>query len=174
MTDRDAYWGAKVVTSFTDAQISALVAAARLGEPDASFLEHALRVRRDILGRRYLRVMAAVEDAQTSADGANLCFDDLAIARGYASAAETRYLVGVSDGLGKVLASFERASDGPRACLPLGSAEAGSGYRIVEIRTRLAGGARVPGSQTTKATRVHLRWRSDARRFVVVGLERDE
>ena len=69
MTERDAYWGAKIVTSFTDAQIAALIAAARLGEPDATYATHALEVRRDIIGRRYLRAMAAVEAPEVSVDG---------------------------------------------------------------------------------------------------------
>ena len=76
MTERDGYWGAKVVTSFSDAQIDALAAMARLPAPEAAYLAHALRVRRDILGRRYLRALAAVENPRMGADGATVCFDD--------------------------------------------------------------------------------------------------
>src|SRR4029079_11594816 len=64
MTDRDAYWGAKIVTAFSNERIDALVAKAELAEPDASYLRHALVVRRDIIGRRYLRTVAAVEDPE--------------------------------------------------------------------------------------------------------------
>jgi hypothetical protein len=47
----------------------------------------------------------------------------------------------------------------------------GTGYRILRIAARLDGRE---GAAVTKASRVHLRWREAERRFVVVGLERDE
>jgi hypothetical protein len=173
MTDRDAYWGAKVVTSFSGEQIAALVAAGGLFEPDASFAERALRVRRDIIGRRYLRPMAAVEAPAMSADGAAVCFTDLAIARGYATPAEARYAVSIGDGTNRVLARREQPAAGARTCLPVG-AGGGTGYRVIEVRTRLAGGPGFPAVAHGKAARIHLRWRPDEQRFVVVGLDREE
>jgi hypothetical protein len=173
MTDRDAYWGAKLVTSFSDAQIAALVATGRMGEPDTSYLEHALRVRRDSIGRRYLRAMTAVEAPETTADGDYVCFRDIAITRGYARTAEASYDVEVSDGRGAVLARFAQPSQGTETCLPLPGGVPGTGYRIVQVRTKLGeGGAR--GRGASKAARIHLRWRADEGRFVAVGLERDE
>ena len=68
MTDRDAYWGAKVVTSFTDAQLAAVAAAARLDARETTYLVRALRARRDIIGRRYLTAMTAVESPVMVAD----------------------------------------------------------------------------------------------------------
>jgi hypothetical protein len=174
MTDRDAYWGAKVVTSFTNAQIEAVMATADLPAADAAYATHAVEVRRDILGRRYLRAVAAVEEPAVSADGAQVCFQDLAIARGYAAPWEATYRVSVSDGLGKVLSEGEQRADGPRACVSLGGAGPGSGYRIVSISTRLANGAGTRDKGITKASRIHLRWRAAEGRFAVVGLERDE
>jgi hypothetical protein len=50
----------------------------------------------------------------------------------------------------------------------------GTGYRIVSLATTLDGGAGSAKRLTTKAARIHLRWREAERRFVVVGLERDE
>jgi hypothetical protein len=172
LTDRDAYWGAKLVTSFTDPQIEAIVQATHLPEPDASYLTHALKVRRDIIGRRYMRPMAAVETPQVSADGGQLCFDDAAVARGYVAPTEASYQIRVRDvasatGPAPATAWSQQASTGARTCVPFGDAGPGSGYRVVEIRTRL-------GTQVSKAARVHLRWRQEEARFVVVGLERDE
>jgi hypothetical protein len=174
LTERDGYWGAKIVTSFSNERIDALVAAAELTEPDASYLRHALAVRRDIIGRRYLRAVAAVEDPAISDDGAAVCFRDLAIERGAAAAGEVSYQVQVSDGRGGVLSQYGQSSAGPRTCLPVVSSPTGTGYREVEIRSRFAapgGGGTVT---TSKPTRVHLRWRSQAARFAVVGLERDD
>ncbi|HVU49279.1 MAG TPA: hypothetical protein VHL80_01265 [Polyangia bacterium] len=174
MTERDAYWGTKLVTAFTDAQLEAVVAAADLPPADAAYAVHALEVRRDILGRRYLRAVAAVEDPATSPTGGEVCFQDLAIARGYAHPAEARYHVEVDDGRGGRLYTGDHRPDGPTSCVPLAASDVGTGYRIVSITTTLDGGAGAPGRTATKASRVHLRWRDAERRFVVVGLERDE
>jgi len=174
MTDRDAYWGAKIVTSFTDADLDALMGEAALPSPDAEYARHALAVRRDILGRRYLRAVAAVEEPAVSADGASVCFRDLAITRGYAQPREATYQVAVSDGFDHRLLASDVSPPGPLTCVPIAAAPVGSGYRVVSVSTRLTGGAGTPDRDTTKASRIHLRWREAERRFVVVGLERDE
>ena len=174
ITAGDAYWGAKVVTAFTDAQVHAVVATARYSESDGAYVEHALRVRRDILGRRYLRAVAAIESPGMSPDGSQVCFDDLAIDRGYAGVLEARYLVEVSDGHGVRVAGYQQAAAGSHACVPIGGVGAGTGYRVVSIREQLAGGAGHPDTPIGKPARIHLRWRAGERRFVVVGLERDE
>jgi hypothetical protein len=172
MTDRDAYWGAKVVTSFSDAQLEAVIGTADLPTLEAAYALHALEVRRDILGRRYLRTMAAVESPEPSPDGGGVCFEDLAIARGYATAAEARYRIEVADGAGRRLWAGVQQPAGARTCVPIAASPPGTGYRVVAIATELeaGGGKRV----TTKTSRVHLRWREAEHRFVVVGLERDE
>jgi hypothetical protein len=131
-------------------------------------------VRRDIIGRRYLRAVAAVENPVVSTDGKSLCFDDLAIDRGYVSALEARALVDVFDGSGAPLTSFEQAAGGPRACVSIGGEAPGSGYRVVSIRERLSEPEGQGAATIGKAARVHLRWREAEHRFVVVGLERDE
>jgi hypothetical protein len=167
-TARDRYWGAKLVTSFSDDQIAAVVAQARLPAGDAAYLDYALRARRDIIGRRYLREMTAVENPNVSPDGAAVCFEDLAVARGHADPAQLRYQVDVSDGRGGHLLARQHASEGARTCVPLGRPGAGTGYRIVSL-TALAN-----GGQPARSARIHLRWRPAEDRFVVVGLERDE
>lgn len=174
LTSRDAYWGAKLVTAFTDDEIAALVATARLAQDDAEYLEGALRVRRDIIGRRYLRAVTAVEQPQLSADGATLCFEDRAIAGRYASPAEMRYRVQITDGLGHELGAFDRDPASARTCIPIGAPGPGTGYRVVALTARVAGGAGRPGVVDARTSRVHLRWRPASGRFAVVGLERDE
>ena len=52
MTDRDGYWGAKIVASFSDAQIAAAVEAAHYEDPRArDYLVRNLIVRRDKIAR---------------------------------------------------------------------------------------------------------------------------
>ena len=178
-TERDLYWGAKVVTSFSDAQLAAIAAQAGMPARDAAYLQHALQVRRDIIGRRYLRAVTAVEAPAVVDDGGgSVCFDDLAVARGFASAFEVRYRVEISDGRDRRLSGDEILATGPRTCVFLPPFAAGdpteSGYRIVQVTTHLTGGTGRPAMNTCKASRIHLRWRASERRFAVVGLERDE
>jgi hypothetical protein len=171
-TARDLYWGAKVVTSFTDAQLDALVATARLPPPEEAYLAQALRVRRDIIGQRYLRAVTALENPDVTPDGAAVCFDDLAIGRGYARREDLRYEVTVTSADGRPPRHASRRPDGARTCVPFGGAPGVGGYETIEVRTRLDG----PGTASTasRAARVHVRWRESERRFVVVGLEREE
>jgi hypothetical protein len=166
MTDRDAYWGAKLVTSFTDAQIAAVVAAANLDERDAAYVARALGVRRDIIGRRYLAGVTAVEAPAVVADGgpARVCFEDLVIARGYADPSRVRYRVRIADDRGRRLGEGTEAAQGARTCVA--APDAAGGYRVIEIGAELADGA---GTwHRAKPSRVHVASGH------VVGLERDE
>jgi hypothetical protein len=169
MTDRDAYWGAKLVTSFSDEQLDAIVAEAQLPPSEASYILRSLRIRRDIIGRRYLRAVTAMESPRVAGDGAAVCFDDLAIARGYAGPGELRYQVAIADRAGRRLAAFEVLGRSPEACLPLPAAAGreSDGYRVVEVAAVFGR----DGDKTVrraKAARVHLAGTT------ILGLERDE
>lgn len=165
MTDRDAYWGAKLVTSFTDAQLAAIAEAARLDPSEGAYLVYALRARRDVIGRRYLTAVTAVESPSmvTDAGGARVCFEDLAVARGYAQAPAVRYRIDVTDDRGRRLGGMTAAAQGARSCLPV--ADAAGGYRVIAISASLESGGKW---REAKTSRIHVR---DGR---VVGLERDE
>jgi hypothetical protein len=159
MTDRDGYWGAKLVTAFTDEQIRAAVSAGRFAAADAARLERVLRARRDAIGRHWLTRLTAVEQPALSPGGTALCFRDAAIERGAARAGGVRYTVVV----GGVRSWFH--AQGPRSCPPLPALR--GDYVVVTVVSRVEGFLARP-------TRVHLAWRSGQRRFVIVGLERDE
>ena len=172
-TEADLYWGAKLVTSFTDLQLAAIVAEAGLPEPEAAALLHALRIRRDIIGKRYLRPLTAIENPTVEGHSRGVCFDDLVLARGYAQPEATRYAVVVSDGLGHRLGLGTETPppDGARICVPArADRPEPSGYRLVEVTAHYGDGAD-PRVAKAKPARIHLRWRSPERRFVVVGLE---
>jgi hypothetical protein len=166
MTDRDAYWGAKLVTSFTDAQLEAVAEAARLEPRDAAYLARALAVRRDIIGRRYLTAVTAVEAPALVADGggARVCFDDLAIARGYAAAERVRYRIRITDDRGGPVGESVAPAQGARSCLA--APDVVRGYRVIAISAERAAGGGV--WRAAKTTRIHV---SGGR---VVGLERSE
>jgi hypothetical protein len=165
MTDRDAYWGAKLVTSFSDAQLAAVAATARLDPGETAHLARALAARRDVIGRRYLTAITAVEAPAVIGDGAaaQICFDDLTIARGFVNPAHVRYVVGIADDRGRRRGGVNVAASGPRTCVP--AADVSRGYRVIAIGAeRALDGAWRPA----KVSRIHTR---DGR---VVGLDRDE
>jgi hypothetical protein len=166
MTARDAYWGAKLVTSFSDLQIAALVDAAGYQGASARELDYALRVRRDRIGERYLTPLAAVERPRVSDDGRALCFEDLALARGFLPAGTTRHQLTVRDPQGAIRHQLQAPAPAPgvEVCLPLGAA-VGARYSVASVETVVGGWRSAP-------SRVHLR--SRAGRLAVVGLERDE
>jgi hypothetical protein len=85
MTDRDGYWGAKIVASFSDAQIAAAVEAAHYEDPRArDCLVRNLIVRRDKIARHWFGRVAPLDFF--SVDDGALRFHDLAVDVGLESA----------------------------------------------------------------------------------------
>ena len=166
MTDRDAYWGAKVVTSFTDDQIRAAVAAAHYAPDTAARLVKALAIRRDRIGARYLVQMTALEEPFVDPDAQRLCFRDLAVARGYAPAGVS-YQVDVHDDGRRVFHATTAPPSRASTCLRLPAIRGAPPYREVTVRRTFA-------HHTAKAARVHVAWRGAEQKYVVVGVERDE
>jgi hypothetical protein len=84
MTDRDGYWGAKIVASFSDAQIAAAVDAAHYEDPRArDYLVQNLIVRRDKIARHWFGRVAPLDFF--SIDDGSLRFHDLAVDVGLAA-----------------------------------------------------------------------------------------
>jgi hypothetical protein len=103
MTDRDAYWGAKIVASFSDAQIRAAVDAARYEDPRArEFLVRNLIERRDKIARYWFGRVAPLDFF--AAENGAVRFHDLALDMGLTPA--RRYDVEIErGGRGHVLLS---------------------------------------------------------------------
>ena len=90
LTLRDAFWGARLVTSFTDEQIQAAVSAAEYSDPGAAAaLTRYLVERRDRIGRYWFARTNPLDSFRVA--GGRLQLADLAVARGYAAAGETSY-----------------------------------------------------------------------------------
>jgi hypothetical protein len=84
-TDRDCYWGAKIVASFSDQQIAAAVEAANYEDPRArDCLVSNLIVRRDKIARYWFGRIAPLDFF--SVEGGVLHFRDLAVDIGVARA----------------------------------------------------------------------------------------
>ncbi|MGH7550692.1 MAG: hypothetical protein ACREK3_08070 [Gemmatimonadota bacterium] len=76
LTARDGYWGAKLVMSFTDAQLFAAVEAGQYSDPEAArYILRGLRERRDMTGRYWLAQVSPLDDPRIESGA--LVFDDL-------------------------------------------------------------------------------------------------
>jgi hypothetical protein len=116
MTLRDAFWGAKIVMSFSDEDLRAIVETGRISNPEAEeHLVDILRERRDKIGRYWFdrinpldRFSIETEESPSVADGSSgasgersgeavdrslLHFDDLAVTGGLETAEGRRYTV---------------------------------------------------------------------------------
>lgn len=92
LTERDAFWGAKIVTSFSDEQISAAVSEGNFSEPKAAkYLEKFLIERRDKIGNYWFSKINPLDNFKI--ENETLHFEDLAISRGFAKSDKTNYEV---------------------------------------------------------------------------------
>ncbi len=75
-TPRDGYWGAKIVMSFTNAQLEAAVRAGQYTDPAAAaYVLQGLRERRDATGRYWFAKVSPLDRPRI--EGSTIAFDDL-------------------------------------------------------------------------------------------------
>lgn len=95
MTNRDGYWGAKIVMSFTNEQIKAAISEGQYSNSDAAeYLFKVIKERRDIVGKYWFKKMNPVDKfkLRENKDGTQeFCFVDLAVQFGLESADQTKY-----------------------------------------------------------------------------------
>ncbi len=119
-TDRDHYWGAKLVMSFTEEQIRAAVAQGQYSDPQAAeFLIRTLVERRDIVGRYWLSRVPPLDEfyLQNSASGEPaLCYTDLAVQTGLETSPGSTYECELRQN-GRVVSAVQLPRE--RACIPL-------------------------------------------------------
>ncbi|MBI4348884.1 MAG: hypothetical protein HY553_18750 [Elusimicrobia bacterium] len=88
----DAYWAAKLVTSFTDEDLGAIASVGFFPTPGArEHLVKTLALRRDACGRRWLAAKDVAPLESFWVEDGELRFTDLAVERGYATTDATRY-----------------------------------------------------------------------------------
>jgi hypothetical protein len=90
LTRRDGYWGAKVLSAFTDEDLRLIVDQGHYQNPDAAdFLVKTLAERRDEIVRYWFDQVPPLDFFTLTAEGID--FHDLAAERGYASVEQSRY-----------------------------------------------------------------------------------
>jgi hypothetical protein len=173
MTRRDAFWGAKMVMSFSDEDLRAIVETGRLSNPEAeAHLLEVLKKRRDKVGRYWFdRInpldrfsvtdssMAVVERGGATPVGSPLQFDDLAVTGDLAVAEARRYTYRFfldGEALGPV-----RSVDSSRVPLGIDGRALGT---VLDARDRTAPDDRVvrvdlrtvQGDETSSVTQVYV------------------
>jgi hypothetical protein len=190
MTDADALWAARVIARFSDADLAAIVAEARLEDDRAPpYLVRVLAARRDaILRDTFARgsPLAGFAIVRRAPDEPALCFRDLAIAAHVADPVSTYYRVRLRAGerLERELGWIDLHPDlrAPEAsCVPLvrGSVRAadvaGAGAPDDDPRRYLVAAIYSSEGPTMRATAgvvVHLVDLGAARGVHLVGIER--
>lgn len=90
LTRADGFWAAKIIASFTDEDIKAMIRAGKLtNAEDAETIFQILSERRDIIARYWFSQASPLD--QFSFKNSRLIFSDLEISRGYAPAEGTVY-----------------------------------------------------------------------------------
>jgi hypothetical protein len=99
-TLRDAYWGAKIVMSFSDEDIRAIVETAKMSDPEAkAYLIKTLIERRDKIGRYWFARMNPLDKfrfERTEKGELMLKFNDLAVDGKLNTAEESKYVYTLS------------------------------------------------------------------------------
>lgn len=99
VTPRDGFWGAKIVMSFSNEDIRALVEAGRISDPDAAdYLAETLIRRRNKIGEYWFGRMNPLDKFDVRKEGNKmlLSFSDLSVEGGLTEPTSHRYLYSVS------------------------------------------------------------------------------
>jgi hypothetical protein len=133
----DAFWGARIVSRFSDEAIRAVVAKARYSDPDvARYIGDALIERRNRIMRAWLTGVNPIVDPVLSADG-TLTFENAAVSAGVATAPVeyrlqwSRFDNATDEATG---AAVEARATEPRAAAP-GALLSGGEFLTVAIET---------------------------------------
>lgn len=90
LTDRDGFWAARIVMSFTDEQLAAAVKTGQYSDPAAEkYILDTLIKRRDKIGRYYFSRVNPLADFSMVEN--QLCFTDWAVASGLETFDQTKY-----------------------------------------------------------------------------------
>ncbi len=183
-TVRDNYWGAKLVGSFSDEQIAAVVAEGQLPVEAAQALVRILIIRRDKIVAHWYSKVAPLEnpatgfahgDAVSSSQRPRLVvsFEDLGLVAGVWQADETAYRWRFQDpASGTRAEGVEKAAPGPhqRISIELRSVPAGQPAPANDDGLATLHVAAIRPGCTEREAVIYLRWTGEHRGYDVVGL----
>lgn len=181
-TLRDAYWGAKIVTSFTDDDIDTIVQTGGFTDPRAErYVAAVLKARRDKIGRYYFSLVNPLDHFELmegSGTDLVLTFENLAVLRGYAPSPTAIYRYSVRRrvrfGVGSEVIPQQVVTQSritiPRAMSTADQPELSTDVPVarVDIQTSYD-----RGKQWSPRAIVYLRFDPMTGRFHLVGLDRE-
>ena len=171
MTLRDAYWGTKIVASFTDEDISALVSTGQLSNPNAeAYLIKTLIERRDKIVAYWFGKMNPVDrfEITMGLDAAEFRFVDLAVEAGVVNPDESSYLVDVRR---------DSEEDSQQSVItypltiklkqPSALSDKGSNYTLT-LQTR-----RGESAEWSKKVTLFIAYRKESKKYEIVAVRRE-
>jgi hypothetical protein len=144
MTERDAFWGAKILTKLSDEDIRAIVAEAKYSDPRAAdYIAKTLIERRNKIGAYWLSRIAPLDNfkLENQAGETSLAFDDLMVQAGVAASgsANYRYRLIQDRGVYELVGWTETASTKvPLPAVILDGMKPGKPY-LLQLQTRRQG-----------------------------------
>ena len=182
MTVRDGYWGAKLVGSFTDAQVRAAVRAGQLpNQFAADTLASILNYRRDRIVEYWYGRVSPIEVPEVSEEsgpgsGFKITFEDYGIRDGAWASNGTSYVWSLRHPeLGRKWEGSVVAADGHRQVLSIGP---GAGATPADPKTSADGSLALleitvsgPNRESGRSAIVYLQWDGGSQTYRVVGLE---
>ena len=177
MTLRDAFWGAKLVLSFTDKQIRAAVETGEFSDPRATdLLTQILIERRDKIGRHWLSRINPLDQFAIARNGDGipvLRFEDVEVLHGYVPSFERRYEYTVREDGRPAAVLLHRTVQDPAIPLFDFAAEGFPTNRVVVFQVTLktfGTGNRRQG----KPIHVYLARRPGESNLEIVGIKRND
>jgi len=166
----DAYWGAKIVMSFTDEEIRKIVETGKLSDKWAEeYLVQVIIKRRDKIGKYWLNQVNALDHFEV--DGNRLRFEDLGVKNGVAKPpaayAATWFRYDNEKDRKIPLRVTQEVTASPLAVPEEAAAAPVGRYFTAQVRRKVEGSTAIP-----KAVHVYLR--REAAGVKIVGIEREE
>jgi hypothetical protein len=172
MTNLDGYWGAKIVMSFTDEQLTAVVREGEYSDPEAErYLLRILKERRDIIGRRWFSLVNPLDRfrlAGTAKGAVNLRFVDLAVEGNLESRSGTRYRFDLNAD-GRRISETQNVDGSTSIIIPKDLISGDFDQIEVAIRTE-----RNASGKWSKWVKIYLQRNTNTGEFNIVGLRRQE
>lgn len=173
LTDRDGYWGAKLVMSFTDEQIKAAITAAQYSDPQAAdYLCRTLMERRDIIGRFWFKRMAPLDRFDLRPAGERrqmLFFSDLAVVSGLEKPDEISYRYELK-ARGKSITKAEINRNDLAIILPMDLFPARASSPHIKLMLQKKRRAEINWSPSVN---VYCSWDQKQERYTLMGIERE-
>jgi hypothetical protein len=169
-TDKDGFWGAKIVMSFSDDQLEAAVGEGRYSDPAAAeYLVRIIGERRDKTGRYWFSRVSPLDDftLSRSEGGYLLGFRDLSVEYGFVDPKETDYIYGVSIN-GKETGGDEATGGRTGIRIPAGGAGVTGEDTQLEVRI-----VTIRGGVMGKGIRIYIDIDGSSGEYSLTGVERE-